>query len=169
MDGMLLVTLIPAAGGGWFALSADQATAQPVRVVTIDLERWVIVFVMVMEVFVFHLLLDHDGFVNFFLHDLFLLDHGRLVVVVYGFHFRVHVLLLFHFDRYVDDDFPPFAANHERGRPPREGKVDNGEARSYTNNVSCLLVCFHTKKRQKKCRLPLLTLRWPIQRAGTVA
>lgn len=72
-------------------------------------------FVMVMEVFVFHLLLDHDGFVNFFLHDLFLLDHGRLVVVVYGFHFRVHVLLLFHFDRYVDDDFPPFAANRKGG------------------------------------------------------
>lgn len=91
------------------ALAEQARGAEPVRVVTVDLERRMIVFVVMVEMFVLHLLLDHHRLVHLLLHDLFLLDDRRLVVVVHGFHFRMHVLLLLHFDRYVDDNFPPLA------------------------------------------------------------
>lgn len=43
--------------------------------------------------------------VDFLLDDFFLFDDGLLVVDMHRLHQRVRVLLLFHFDGDVDDDF----------------------------------------------------------------
>ena len=115
----------------------------------VDLERGMIVFVVMMEVFVLHLLLDHDRLVHLLLHDLLLLNHRRLVVVVHRFHFRVHMLLLLHFDRYVNDDFPPFAVVRGgvagirvcRGKGKDNGKREQFDFVSVPCNVRCVCVC----------------------------
>ena len=83
------------------------ASERSVSVVTVvHFERWMIVFVVVMEVLMFDFLFDDYWLVNdfhWFVNNFFFLDHGRLVVVVDLLYFCMNVLILFDFYWDVDD------------------------------------------------------------------
>lgn len=66
-------------------------------------------FVVMMEMLMLNILLHfvhHRGLMNFLFYDFLFFDDRRLVMMMFGLHQCVCVLMLFHLNRYMDYDFP---------------------------------------------------------------